>query len=162
LKYREREEYSHEFYFHNCLLNIINKKKYKSNSFIEILDGSLPNNYFKFLKKPIALTPRSNVSIEMGYLGIPCFTFFDNYWKNFNFVKKTNRLPKSKKDIDRIYHNYNSQHSKKDALKVFSFLIEQNKKNIFLKKNFDGEIASINKKNINEINSIVNKLHFLK
>ena len=84
----ERKKYSHETYFYNCLLNIIDNKKKNYKSIIEIIDGSLENSNFKVLKKPIALTPRSNVSIEMGYLGIPCITFFDNYWKQFSFAKK--------------------------------------------------------------------------
>ena len=161
-KYLERNKFSHEYYYYNCMIRIVNEIKKNNQSYIELIDGSLPNKIFKNLKKPIALTARSNVSIEMGFLGIPCFTFFDNYWKRFSFAKKIKKLPRNKKEINKIYNYFDKDLSKKEAIKVYSFLIEKNKKNIFSIKNFDGEIASINKKNINEINSIVNKLHFLK
>ena len=146
LKYMERKKYSHETYFYNCLLNIIDNKKKNYKSIIEIIDGSLENSNFKVLKKPIALTPRSNVSIEMGYLGIPCITFFDNYWKQFSFAKKSSKLPKNKNEFDKIYKSYNKSISKNDSLKVYSFLIENSKRNIFSKKNFRGEISKINLK----------------
>ena len=44
-----KKKYSHETYFYNCLLNIIDNKK-NLQSIIEIIDGSLENSNFKVLK----------------------------------------------------------------------------------------------------------------
>ena len=73
----------------------------------------------------------------MGYLGIPCITFFDNYWKQFSFAKKVASYQKIKMNLIKFTNLIIKVFLKMIMyLKVYSFLIENSKRNIYSKKNF--------------------------